>query len=184
MEQVTAMTGDRAGLLVRVSSGGQDEASQIPDVERYADGKGYRVKQRYTLHDKSAYKGEQQETLDAIVADMRAGVIKVLVCWHSDRLDRRGVLEALTFLHQVKDAGGRIESVQEGPLDERNLITIINAHMNHQKSEHLSRQVQLAHNRIRENKAFRGREPFGYEITGPEVRQALGGHREPAPDRG
>jgi len=173
MEQVTAMAGDRAGLLVRVSSGGQDEANQVPDVERYAEGKGYRVKQRYTLHDKSAYKGEQQKTLDAIVADMHAGVIKVLVCWHSDRLDRRGVLEALTFLRQVKDAGGRIESVQEGPLDERNLITIINAHMNHEKSAHLSQQVQISHNRIRENKAFRGRDPFGYEITGPKYNKRL-----------
>ena len=65
---------------------------------------------------------------------MLAGVITVLVVWHSDRLDRRGVREALTFLWQVQDAGGRVESVREGLLDERNLTTIINAHMNNQKS--------------------------------------------------
>jgi DNA invertase Pin-like site-specific DNA recombinase len=169
----TAMAGDRAGLLVRVSSGAQDEANQVPDVERHADDRGYRKSKRYTLHDKSAYKGEQQATLDEIVADMRSGIIKVLVVWHSDRIDRRGVLETLTFLRQVRDAGGRIESVQEGLLGERNLITIINAHMNHEKSEHLSEQVQLAHNRIRENQAFRGRDPFGYEITGTKYNKRL-----------
>ena len=124
-------------------------------------------------HDKSAYKGEQQEALDQVIADMHAGIIKVLVVWHSDRIDRRGVLEALLFLKQVKDAGGRVESVQEGLLDERNLTTIINAHMNNQKSEHLSEQVQLAYNRIRENRAFQGVAPFGYEITGSKYDKRL-----------
>lgn len=181
------MAGDRAGLLVRVSSGGQDEANQVPDVQRYADGNGYRYREvdpdadyrrpvtggPYVLHDKSAYKGEQQGTLDQIVADMRAGLLKVLVVWHSDRIDRRGVLETLTFLRQVKEAGGRVESVQEGPLDEENLPNIVTAWMNNQKSKHLSRQVQLAHNRIRENGAFRGRDPFGYEITGTKYNKRL-----------
>ena len=169
------MAGDRAGTLIRVSSGGQDEQNQVPDVDGYTASHGYReVKgQRYVLHDKSAYKGEQQETLDKIVAAMQAGIIRVLVVWHSDRLDRRGVREALTFLWQVEDAGGRVESVKEGLLDERNLTTIINAHMNNQKSEHLSEQVQLAYNRIRENRAFQGVAPFGYEITGPRYDKRL-----------
>ncbi len=169
------MAGDRAGTLIRVSSGGQDEANQVPDVERYIREHGYReVKgKRHTLHDKSAYKGEQQEALDQVIADMQAGIIKVLVVWHSDRLDRRGVREALTFLWQVEDAGGRVESVKEGLLDERNLTTIINAHMNNQKSEHLSEQVQLAYNRIRENRAFQGVAPFGYEITGSRYDKRL-----------
>lgn len=169
------MAGDRAGLLVRVSSGSQDEQNQVPDVTRYASERGYRTSERftYTLHDKSAYKGEQQAALDKIVADMQAGLIKVLVVWHSDRLDRRGVRQALTFLWQVEDAGGRVESVKEGLLDERNLTTIIGAHMNNQKSEHLSEQVQLAYNRIRENRAFQGVAPFGYEITGPRYDKRL-----------
>lgn len=169
------MAGDRAGTLIRVSSGNQDEQNQVPDVDGYTASHGYRaVKgQRYVLHDKSAYKGEQQETLDKIVAAMQAGIIKVLVVWHSDRLDRRGVRQALTFLWQVEDAGGRVESVKEGLLDERNLSTIINAHMNNQKSAHLAEQVQIAYNRIRENRAFQGVAPFGYEITGSKYDKRL-----------
>lgn len=169
----TTMAGDRAGLLVRVSSGGQDEANQVPDVERHAETRGYRVCERYVLHDKSAYKGEQQAALDQVIADMRAGNIKVLICWHSDRLDRRGVLESLLFLRAVKEAGGRVESSQEGLLDENSLTTIVTGFTNHQKSEHLSHQVSLAHKRIMENRAFRGRDPFGYEITGPKYDRKL-----------
>lgn len=169
----TAMAGDRAGILVRVSSGGQDEQNQVPDVERHRDARGYREIKRYALHDKSAYKGEQQATLDQIVADMRAGVIKVLVIWHSDRIERREVLDLLIFLREVKSAGGRVESVKEGLLDGNNLTTLVTGWTNHQKSEHLSDQVQLAHNRIRENGAFRGRDPFGYEITGTKYNKRL-----------
>ncbi len=169
------MAGDRAGTLIRVSSGGQDEANQVPDVDRYTADHGYRVsdRTRYVLHDKSAYKGEQQATLDQIVADMAAGLIKVLVVWHSDRLDRRGVRQALTFLWQVEDAGGRVESVQEGVLDEKNLTTIINTYMNHEKSEHLAQQVGIAYDRIKANRAFQGVAPFGYEITGPKYDKRL-----------
>lgn len=169
----TTVAGDRAGTLIRVSSDGQNEANQVPDVERYTRDHGYREVKSWVLHDKSAYKGEQQEALNQVIADMKAGIIKVLIVWHSDRLDRRGVREALTFLWQVQDAGARVESVKEGLLDERNLTTIINAHMNNEKSEHLSDQVQIAYNRIRGNRAFQGVAPFGYEITGPKYDKQL-----------
>jgi len=101
------------------------------------------------------------------------GVIKVLVVWHSDRIDRREVLELLVFLGEFKAAGGRVESTQEGLLDGNNLTTIVTGWTNNQKSEHLSEQVQAAHGRIWENRAFRGRDPFGYEITGPKYAKKL-----------
>ena len=80
----------RAGVWVRVSSAAQDEVNQVPDVERHCEGRGYTITKRYLLHDKSAYHGEQEATLNQVLADIRAGEIKVLVCWHSDRLERRG----------------------------------------------------------------------------------------------
>jgi DNA invertase Pin-like site-specific DNA recombinase len=169
----TAMAGTRAGTLIRVSSDGQSEVNQIPDVDRYTNSHGYRVLRKYTLHDKSAFKGEQQQTLDQIVADMAAGVIKVLVIWHSDRIERRELLELLTFLRDVERAGGQVESVKEGVLDRHDLTNIVTGWTNNQKSVHLSDQVQIAHSRIRENGAFRGRDPFGYEITGDRYNKKL-----------
>ena len=168
----------RAGKWIRVSSGGQDEANQEPDVDKHCAGLGYDVIKTYTLHDKSASKGEQQAKLDEVLADMRSNEIKVLVCWHSDRLERRGVLETLLFIAKVKEAGGRVVSTQEGILDEEGLPTIINAHMNHEKSKHLAEQVGLAHTRIRENGAVLGRAPWGMTITGVKYSKQLVGTDE------
>ena len=55
-----------AGVWVRVSTADQSEASQVPDVEGHCQAKGYRIKRRYELNDKSASKGEQQATLASI----------------------------------------------------------------------------------------------------------------------
>lgn len=164
---------ERAGILVRVSSDGQDEENQVPDTDRWCETHRYNVTQHYTLHDKSASKGKQQETLDKILDDMRRGEIKVLVVWHSDRIDRREVWRALVFISKVREIGGRVESVQEGTLDENNLNTIINAHMNREKVVHLSRQVGLAHKRIRDNGALHGRPPWGMTKTGPKYNKKL-----------
>lgn len=163
----------RAGKWLRVSSGGQDEANQEPDVDRHCDARGYHVAKTYTLHDKSASKGEQQEALDEVLDDLRRGEIQVLVCWHSDRLDRRGVREALDFIVKVKNAGGHIESTKEGQLDEDSIDTIIHSWMNWKKSEHLKEQVKAGHDRVRANGALHGRPPWGMTKTGPKYHKQL-----------
>jgi DNA invertase Pin-like site-specific DNA recombinase len=170
-----------AGIWVRVSSGGQDEANQIPDLERYCDQRGYTIATRYTLHAKSASKGKQQEALDQALDDMRHGVIKVLVIWHSDRIERRDDdgdgTALLTLLGRFRDAGGRVESVQEPTLGQldfgSNVTTYIAGLINAEKSRHIADQVQLAHNRSRANGALVSRYPFGYTGTGPKYHRAL-----------
>lgn len=166
-----------AGVWIRVSSGGQDEANQVPDVDRHCSQRGYRINKRYEVHDKSAFHGEQQAKLDEMLKDIRAGVIKVVVCWHSDRLERRGVEKTFELIRLVKEAGGSIESVKEpmfGLADiSAEALTAITAVMSHAKSSHLSEQVGLAHDRIRENNALLGRAPFGYEIFGPKYEKNI-----------
>src|SRR6266487_5500347 len=106
-------TNEPAGIWIRVSTGGQDEAQQVPAVEDHCETHGYRITRRYELNDKSASKGEQQPTLDEMLEDMRNGTIKVLVCWRSNRLERRGPESVFRLKRLVKDAGGRIEVTQE-----------------------------------------------------------------------
>src|SRR5438309_921587 len=112
MVRVTSRN-EPAGVWVRVSTADQAEASQVPDVERHCQDRGYRIERRYELNDKSASKGEQQAALDEMLNDMRDGTIKVLVCWHSDRIERRGVEAMFKLIRQIKDAGGRLESTKE-----------------------------------------------------------------------
>lgn len=168
----------RAGKWLRVSSGGQDEANQEPDLDRHCDDRGYHVAKTYTLHDKSASKGQQQKALDEVLDDIRRGEIAVLVPWHSDRLDRRGVKESLDFIAAVRKAGGRVESVKEGILDENDINTVVTSWINYKKSQHLAEQIGLAHARIRKNGALHGRAPWGMTITGKKYNKELVGTDE------
>lgn len=168
----------RAGRWIRVSSGGQDEANQEPDIDRHCASVGLNVVKTYTLHDRSASKGEQQSMLDEVIRDMQSNEISTLVCWHSDRLERRGVLETLMFIAQVKSAGGRVVSTQEGVLDETNLNTVIGAYMNHQKTDHLAKQVAQGHNHARANGGVLGPVPWGMTLEGPKYNRKMTGTEE------
>jgi site-specific DNA recombinase len=170
------MAMENAGIWLRVSSGGQDEANQRPDLERYCAGR-YDVKREYEVHARSAYHGRQQRDLDQALADMRDGVIRVLVIWHSDRLERRPGKALLDTLSEFTKAGGRVESVQEPMLGQMDfsgqVTTFLAGLMNHEKSAHLSEQVGNAHDRIAGNGAFKGRIPFGYATEGPKYHKHL-----------
>jgi DNA invertase Pin-like site-specific DNA recombinase len=171
-------TNELAAAWFRVSTGGQDEENQVPEVERYCAAHGYTIAERYTLNDKSASKGEQQAKLDQMLHDMREGKFTVLVCWRSNRVERRGVEAVFNLIRQVKDAGGRIESVQEGQLDTGDVagevLTSITAIIDHQFSVKLSQDVRLAHDRIRANGGVGpGGLPWGYRIDGPKYGKKL-----------
>lgn len=166
------------GAWVRVSSGGRDEENQVPDVERHCTDRGYTIAKWYTLNDKSASKGEQQTMLDEMLADMRLGVIKILVCWHSDRVERRGPEWVFRLLRQIREADGHIESVREPLFGTADLsgetLTAFGAVVSHQYSVHLAEQVGIAHARIRANGGLTpGGIPWGYEVTGPKYGKTL-----------
>jgi DNA invertase Pin-like site-specific DNA recombinase len=100
--------GEPAGIWLRVSSGKQDEANQLPEVLEYCAENELRPAKWYVLHDKSAKRGEQQGKLDEMVNDMRHGVIVVGVCWKSSRMERRGPRFTFRLLAQVADNGARV----------------------------------------------------------------------------
>jgi DNA invertase Pin-like site-specific DNA recombinase len=166
------------GAWVRVSSGGQDEANQVPDIENFCTENDYRIVKWYTLNDKSASKGEQQATLDEMLTHMRLGIIRAVVCWHSDRLERRGPEALFRLLRQAREAGGRIESTKEPLLGATDMsgeaLTAIGAIVAHQYSVHLADQVALAHNRIRANRSLTpGGIPWGYAVVGEKFAKTI-----------
>jgi DNA invertase Pin-like site-specific DNA recombinase len=172
------------GAWIRVSSGKQDEANQVPSVIGYCVQHRYWVTRWYLVHAKSAFKGEQQEALDEAVGDMRDGNTKILVIWHSDRLERRhnredGKSKTLPdTLAEFVDAGGRVESTLEpslGKLDMGGQITTyVTSLMNNEKSKRISEDVKNSHDRIRANGAFGpGGLPWGYEVTGDKYNKTI-----------
>lgn len=167
---------ESAGVLLRVSSSGQDEENQRPELEAYCDDHGYRVNREYQLHDKSAFHGEQEQALAEILEDIRTGVIKVLVVVHSSRIDRRDLRVAMRYGLAIDDAGGRIESVREpmfGKWDDvaGEITTLLAYRQNHDYSKTLAGHIRAGHERVRTNRAagkggLLGRAPWGYQITG------------------
>src|SRR5258708_35798777 len=92
--------GTKAGIWQRVSSEGQDEANQLPDLLKWCESHGYEVAETYELHGKSASKGKHQSKLDQVVADMTARKIKVLVVWQSSRIERRGAFSVVDLMRR------------------------------------------------------------------------------------
>lgn len=167
-----------AGVFIRVSTGGQDEAQQVPAVEGHCAAHGYRIAKRYELNDKSASKGEQQAKLDEMLEDMRDGTIKVLVVWRSNRLERRGVVAVYKLLSDVKDAGGRIESTTEplfgiGDMSSE-MITTFGAIADEQFSIKLSEDTNRAISSIKASGfVYNGNAPWGFDIVGPKYGKTI-----------
>jgi DNA invertase Pin-like site-specific DNA recombinase len=159
-----------AGRWLRVSSGDQDEANQEPSIDKWIADHGYEVGPTYRLHGKSASKGKQQAKLDEMLSDMRAGRITVLVVWYSARIERRGAWDHFNLAHMVRDAGGRIEYVMEPWLNEVNAMSdaflAMQAAANKQYTDTLSKNVLIAHDRIRANRGVYGAVPWGFDIVG------------------
>lgn len=170
--------GDRAGIWLRVSTGQQDEENQAPDCLGWAASHDYEVARTYTLHGKSASKGEQQKYLDQVIEDMTRGIITVLVVWKDDRLERRGLFHMTDFVKQVTEAGGRIEFVTQPMLNDlttlagRVSLTIM-SEMAREEAKTKSDRTRMTRARIADEGGFLGRAPWGFEISGEKYRKVL-----------
>jgi DNA invertase Pin-like site-specific DNA recombinase len=171
-------TGEPVGIWIRVSgSKTQDEAFQIPDVGRRCVERNYRVVRRYELHARSAYKGQQQSEIDRMLTDFRTGAITAVVCWRSDRVERRGQGWLLSLLNKIKDAGGRIESIKEPGLGGiefgDQVMTSLTEIMDNQKSARISDDVLKTFAYMRDSGALTTRTMFGYTSEGPRHNRGL-----------
>jgi DNA invertase Pin-like site-specific DNA recombinase len=180
---------DKAGRWLRVSTGGQDEASQVPDVDAWCDTRGYETSPdtTYTVHGKSAYHGEQDKMLDRVISDMRAGRINVLVVWAYDRIERRGAYNAFDLARRVKEAGGRIEYVKDSHLNVANemsdVMLALAATVAHLESQRKSERIVAKHTALRRADSVIGRPPYGFRnicevCQRPAKRPDCNGHRK------
>ena len=169
--------GERAGIWLRVSTGGQDERDQLPDINRWIADHGYEAAATYQLRGKSAYKGEQDAKLDEVVADMAAGKIAVLVVWQSSRIERRGAYNAFDLARRVREAGGRIEYVKDAHLNAVNEMSDValamNATMDRLSSKAKSDAILKKHRALREKKSLIGRPAFGFMVVKDGDRKVL-----------
>src|SRR5712664_3777144 len=98
--------GESAGFWLRVSSRTQDEASQLPDIVRWAQDREYDHAATYQIHGASARKGNSKfdAAWQSALDDFKSGKITVLVVWYLSRLDRK--LAATRMIGEAVEAGG------------------------------------------------------------------------------
>ncbi len=100
--EVMAAKADRwVAVYVRVSSDGQDAASQLPDLERWAAAQDTPVK---WYKDKFTGRTMDRPGWTKLEADLRAGKVQNIVVWRLDRLGRtaRGLTALFADLQERK----------------------------------------------------------------------------------
>jgi DNA invertase Pin-like site-specific DNA recombinase len=161
---------ERARLWQRVSTGGQDEASQLPDLIRWSDTHNYEydLDERYVIKGKSAYHKKQEAALDQAISDMANGQYTVLVVWAFDRIQRGTALEAFMLAEKARAAGGRIEYTQDAYLNETNemsdVMLALAATASRQESKRKSERIRIKFDAKRAEGSAIGKPPWGYEV--------------------
>lgn len=161
---------ERARLWQRVSTGAQDEESQLPDLIRWCDTHEYEydVDEAYVVKGKSAYHKKQAAALEQAISDMANGQYTVLVVWAFDRIQRGSALEAFMLAEKARAAGGRIEYTQDTYLNETNemsdVMLALAATAARQESKRKSERVRIKFDGLRAGGSAIGRPPWGYDV--------------------
>lgn len=148
---------------------------QEADCRALAEKLGWEVVAVYVDNDVSAYSGvkrpQYREMLDAV----RAGEIRGIVAWHTDRLHRRLVeLEELVTVAEAHSL--QIRTVTSGDLDlstsSGRMVARVLGSMAQHEVEHSRERVKRAKKQAAEEGKYRGGpRPFGFEKDGVTVRE-------------
>lgn len=108
----------RAALYARLSRdrSGQETATarQLADCRAFAQARGWEVIAEYTDADVSAYKrNTSRPGYEALLADLDAGRVDVIVSWKLDRLLRR-ILDFETLWQRAEPVGAHVATVRDG----------------------------------------------------------------------
>jgi DNA invertase Pin-like site-specific DNA recombinase len=157
--------------FVRVSTGSQDESSQVREIDEFAAGNGVTIVKTFRLHGYSASGGMQEPALLEAVADIERGDYSALVVTDSSRLDRREDLDAQAgILLAIRRAGGDVMSVAEPQFGKTDfagrIVTLVAQQANAEKSRKVKDDTYRGVRVIRDNGAHVGALPVFWERRG------------------
>jgi DNA invertase Pin-like site-specific DNA recombinase len=171
--------------FVRVSTGSQDEASQVKMIEADAAERGVTIVKWFRLHGYSASHGTQEPALREAIGDIQRGDYSTLIVTESSRLDRREDLDAQAeILLAIRSAGGDVVSISEPQFGRSDfagrVVTLVAQHANAEKSKEVKRQTYRGIMMIRDNKAHHGPLPAFWSTTGVRHAKQAGCHNPAA----
>jgi DNA invertase Pin-like site-specific DNA recombinase len=157
--------------FVRVSTGSQDETSQVKRITEESEQRGIMIVKWFKLHGYSASKGEQEPALREVIADVKRGDYSLLVVTESRSLDRREDLDAQAeILLEIRRAGGDVISIAEPQFGKTDfagrVVTLVAQHANAEKSRIVKTTTYRGISMIRDNKAHHGALPAFWETRG------------------
>jgi DNA invertase Pin-like site-specific DNA recombinase len=97
---------------VRVSSRGQDFASQRSAIEQSARARGDTIQRWYS--EKHTSGTLVRPKLDNLRRDARAGEIAKLYVFRLDRLTRTGIRDTLALVHELREGGVKLQTIADG----------------------------------------------------------------------
>jgi site-specific DNA recombinase len=174
---VTAPAPARAGIYARISrdrvGAGLGVARQTGDCRELADRLGLTVVTQYSDNDLSAYSGKPRPGYKRLLADIGAGRVDVVLCWHTDRL-HRSPIELEEWITACEPRGVAVHTVQAGELDlatpSGRLVARQLGAVARYESEHRSERVKAKQSEIRRDGKFGGGgRPFGYTADGMDL---------------
>jgi DNA invertase Pin-like site-specific DNA recombinase len=144
-------------------------ATQVPDVERFAAHHGYQITERYTVSD-SAWKNgggpEYRKTLKQALDDAHAGKFSVLIVWSLDRIvrdDESRAEAALRIFRQFRQRGCTVVSVKEswlnGAPEVQDILVAFAGWMAGRESATRSERIKIGLDRRRAEGKPVGRQP-------------------------
>jgi len=157
--------------FVRVSTGSQDEASQVKTIEADAGQRGVTIVKWFKLHGYSASKGAQEPALREAIADIERGDYSALIVTESSRLDRNEDLDAQAeILLGVRRAGGDVIAITEPQFGKTDfvgrLVTLVAQQKNLEKSQEVKRTTYRGISMVRDNRAHHGALPMFWVTRG------------------
>jgi hypothetical protein len=163
---------------VRVSTGSQDETSQVKTIEADAQERGITIVKWFKLHGYSASHGTQEPALREAIADIERGDYSALIVTESSRLDRREDLDAQAeILLAIRSAGGDIISISEPQFGRTDfagrIVTLVAQHANAEKSRTVKVETYRGIMMVMGNNAHHGALPAFWRTKGERyARQA------------
>lgn len=100
-----------AAIYARVSTIDQTAENQLLELRRFVKARGWNAVE-YSDVGISGVK-DRRPALDRLLADVRAGLVNVVVCWRLDRLGRN-LKHLITLLEGLQAAGVAFVSLAEG----------------------------------------------------------------------
>jgi DNA invertase Pin-like site-specific DNA recombinase len=157
--------------FVRVSTGSQDETSQVKVITQDAEERGIAIVKWFKLHGYSASHGTQEPALREAICDIQRGDYATLIVTESSRLDRREDLDAQAeILLAIRSAGGEIVSIAEPAFGKTDfagrIVTLVAQHANAEKSKTVKQTTYRGICMIRDNNAHYGSLPEFWAARG------------------